>query len=119
MSEGQSIAKALVVSERATGRAKPQFQLLSLGAQLGFTNEPDLGVTSKWLANGHDHTQTAAGKVAVLCVCFHSKEIIFLKGTNTQHSGHMVQTILNKLAVEICFKSLVEAIGKVLLVRFS
>ena len=36
-----------------------------------------------------------------------------------QHSGHMSQIFQTELMVEICSKSLVRAIGKVLLIKFS
>ena len=44
-----------------------------------------------------------------------SQILIVLKGTSTQHSGHMGQ----KSAVEIYSKCLARAIGKVLLMKFS
>ena len=44
---------------------------------------------------------------------------ICLKGTNTQHSGHMVQNFQTELIVEIYFRSLVRAIGKVLCMQFN
>ena len=37
-----------------------------------------LGVTSEWVANGRDHLQTAANKVAAICGLFHAKIIIIL-----------------------------------------
>ena len=42
--------------------------------------------------------------------------ISLIKGHNTQHSGHTDQ---NELVAEIYSKSLVRAIGKVLLMKFS
>ena len=42
-----------------------------------------------------------------------------LKGTNTQHCGHMGQFFQTEVMVEIYFKSLVGAIGKVLLMKFK
>ena len=42
----------------------------------------------------------------------------YLKGHNTQHSGHTV-FFQNKLMVEIYPKCLLRAIGKVLLMKFS
>ena len=42
-----------------------------------------------------------------------------LKGTNTQHSGHMGHFFQTELMVEICSKNLVRANGKVLLMKFS
>ena len=43
-----------------------------------------------------------------------------LKGPNRQHSGHMGQVFFQtELMVEIYSKSLVSAIGKVLLMKFS
>ena len=42
------------------------------------------------------------------------------KRTNTQHSGHIwVNNFQTELIVEKCPKSLVMAIGKVLLMKFS
>ena len=41
-----------------------------------------------------------------------------LKGHNTQHSGHMGEKNQNELMVEIYFKSLGRAIGKVLRMKF-
>ena len=38
---------------------------------------------------------------------------------NTQHSGHMGKKNQNEVMVEICSKSLVRAIGKVLRMEFS
>ena len=45
--------------------------------------------------------------------------ISLLKGTTTQHSGHMGQVFQTELMVEIYSKSRVRAIGKVLLLTFS
>ena len=45
---------------------------------------------------------------------------IYLKGTNTWHSGHMGQNIWQTdLMVEINSKSLVRAVDKILLMKFS
>ena len=53
-------------------------------------------------------------QLRVFFVCF------ILKGHNTQHSGHMgKKNVQTELMVEIYSKSLVRAIGKVLLVKFS
>ena len=41
------------------------------------------------------------------------------KGHNTQHSGHTGHNFSNELMVEIYSMSLVRAIGKVLLIKFS
>ena len=40
-----------------------------------------------------------------------------LKGTNTQHSGHMGLFFQTELMVEICSKSLVRAMDEVLLIK--
>ena len=37
-----------------------------------------LGVTTNWLANGFDHSQTAAGEVAAVCGCLNDKRINIL-----------------------------------------
>ena len=42
-----------------------------------------------------------------------------LMGHNTQHSGRTNQFFQNELMVEIYFKSLIRAIGKVLLMKFG
>ena len=45
--------------------------------------------------------------------------VLILKGTNTHHNGHMVKIFQTKVMVEIYSKSLVRAIGKVLLMKLS
>ena len=47
------------------------------------------------------------------------KVVHTLKGTNTQHSGHMVKNSQTELMVEIYSKSLDRAIGKVILMKIS
>ena len=42
-----------------------------------------------------------------------------MEGHNTQHSGHTGHNLKNELLVEIYSKSLVRAIGKVLLMKLS
>ena len=37
-----------------------------------------LGVTSKWVANGRNHSQMAAGKVRFICGRFEAKTFIIL-----------------------------------------
>ena len=49
----------------------------------------------------------------------HLIPIQWLKGHNTQHSGHMGQNFKNEFMVEIYSKSLVRAIGKVFLMKLS
>ena len=45
--------------------------------------------------------------------------LLILKGTNTQHSGHMGQNFQIELMAKIYSMSPVRAIGKVLLMIFS
>ena len=54
-------------------------------------------------------------KVFPWCVSFKTFLLFIFKGPNTQHSGHMGHNFQTELMVEICFKSIVRAIGKVLL----
>ena len=44
------------------------------------------------------------------------RDMVSLKGHNTQHSGHTGQ---NEVMVEICSKILARAIGKVLRMKFG
>ena len=46
-------------------------------------------------------------------------KFIVLPGTNMHHYGHIAKQIQTGIMAEICFKGLVGAIGKVLLMRFS
>ena len=56
-------------------------------------------------------------------ICYHVVWIydasVFLKGHNTQHSGHTGHNFQNELMFEIYSKSLVRAIGKVLCMKFT